>query len=56
MSHFSLSPCISTLQSEGAVGAQALAWTEAEKVTDLQAVESAEPSGDMKREVVHSLR
>ncbi len=33
---------------ERAVGAQALAWTEAEKVRDLQAVESAESSGDMK--------
>ncbi len=38
------------------VGAQALAWTEAEKVTDLQTVESAEPSGDMKQEVMYSLR
>ncbi len=45
-----------TLQSEGAVGAQALAWTEAEKVTDLQTVESAEPSGDMKQEVMHNLQ
>ncbi len=41
---------------ERAVGAQALAWTEAEKVTDLQTVESAEPFGDMKQEVMHSLQ
>ncbi len=41
---------------ECAVGAQALAWIEAEKVTDLQAVESVESSSDMKQEVMHSLQ